>query len=105
MKLDGTGQVTLRNRVSLRCIVPYGASVPKEDGLKLRREESLRVQEGPARTLHPKASQKPNPGEVVVGSSPPLQHSSWDSVVDSWSLQDQDLCRLGSSVPAQGHHI
>ena len=30
------------------------------------------VQEGPTGTLHPKASLKPNPEEVVVGSSPPL---------------------------------
>ena len=33
-------------------------------------------QERPRGTLHPKSSQKPNPGEVVVGSSTPLQHLS-----------------------------
>ena len=40
------------------------------------------VQEGQG-TWHPKASLKPKTGEVMVGSSPPLQHSSWDSVVGS----------------------
>ena len=37
--------------------------------------------------------------------SPPLQHSSWDSVTGSWSLQDGNLCKLGSLAPAQGHHV
>ena len=51
-----------------------------------------RVQEGPVGTLHPKASLKPNTGEVVVGSSPTLQHSlkwTWSlslMLVNSWHL-------------------
>ena len=47
---------------------------------------------GPAGTLHPKASQKPNSGEVVVGSSPPPPSVSGivgralakDNYVDGW---------------------
>ena len=63
------------------------------------------VQVGPTGTLHPKASLKSKAREVVVGSSPPIQHSSWDSVIGSWNLQDENLCKLGSSVQTQGHHI
>ena len=37
-------------------------------------------------TLHPKASLKPKTGEVVVGSSLPVQHSSWDSATGYWNL-------------------
>ena len=45
------------------------------------------VQEGPVGTLHPKASLKPNTGEVVVGSSPTLHHSlKWWWPIWSWSL-------------------
>ena len=35
--MDGTGRVTLRNKVALRQIVPYGVSVPVDGGLKLDR--------------------------------------------------------------------
>ena len=35
----------------------------------------------------------------------PLQHSSWDLVKGSWSIQNGNVCRLGSSAPAQCHHI
>ena len=70
VKLDGTGRVTLRNRVALRRIVPYGVSVPDEGRLKLERSSGTGMQKGPPGTLHPKASSKPNNGEVVGGSSP-----------------------------------
>ena len=56
-------------------------------------------------TLHPKASLKPKTREVVVGSSLPFQHSSWDSIIGFWCLQDGNLCKLGLLAPAQGHHV
>ena len=71
VRLDRTGRVTLRNRVALRWIVPYGVSVPIGGGLELERSAGTGVQEGP-RTLHSKAFLKPKTGEVVVGSSPTL---------------------------------
>ena len=69
VKLAGTGRITLRNRVALRHIVPYGVSIPTGSGLELERLAGTGVQEGP-RTLHSKASLNPKTGEVVVGSSP-----------------------------------
>ena len=55
--------------MALRQIVPYGVSVPVDGRLKLERSLGMGVQEG-QRTLHSKASLKPNNGEVIVGSSP-----------------------------------
>ena len=43
VKLDGTGHVTLRNRVTLRCIIPYSVSNPIGRGLELKREASTGV--------------------------------------------------------------
>ena len=51
VKLDRTGRVTLRNRVALRRIIPYGVSIPIGSGLELKREASTGVQEGQG-TLH-----------------------------------------------------
>ena len=75
----------------LRKIIPYGVSAPCRSGLKLRRGVNPRVQEGPAGTLHPKTSQKPNPGEVVVVSSLPLVDDDLRSPVVPVSQEGSDV--------------
>ena len=58
------------------------------------------VQEGPVGTLHPKASLKPNTGEVVVGSSPlSVCHGAADQ---AWRAEDEDRLVFHIIIP---YHI
>ena len=44
VKLDGMGQITLRNRVVLGLVIPYGEAAPSRYGVKPTRKESPGVQ-------------------------------------------------------------
>ena len=62
VRIDGTGRITLRNRVALQRIIPFNSI----------------LDHGP-QMEHSKASLKPKTGEVEVGSSPDLPPAPQES--------------------------